>query len=661
MPSSSNAPLIATPLRARLFSATNLAKLSVPVDDTNVDAFAVPSHRLRPSNAPAATKSSKRRDPLRTDLDAQLQLDLHECDHPCGRVLQCGNHRCERRDHKGLCGVCPRGVFEELVCPCGRTVLEPPISCGTRLRCVYPCARPPPACGHPHVPHVCHEGVVIAGADMADEGLALREEQSEVGGACPPCPFLTEKVCACGKKRVGNVRCSQERVSCGTACGKCVVLVVVGIGADDVFFFLVTPDSWGAGSITANGPATPTRVGRVPPSVVNPVNHGASCVLVRLCVHAHVSYRLPPLSFPEQHPCTQACHAPTACPETEPCLAPVTLTCPCGNLRSTMPCSGTKLTLACTGECELKKRNMRLAEALGISEEKREARGKVTYSPELVGIARGLGPKFVGVVEKAFADFVTSDRRMQVLPHMPPDRRKFVHDLAVVYRMDTAMVDQEPHRSVQLIRRIDTRIPTPLLSQHIVSSGSTMGRLVDMRLGSGRGAGAGVGVGAVGVAGTRTGGSAWGGVGGSSGGASASVGAGRWNMVAKSAPGAPRSGSGTPVRVPSPVVQSRDVSPGASRPLAVGGGSSMTNTSARAGAGASGGTTAGVWASPTVQIQRERENVAVAAGRVPTTAVTVEGQDGVMSVNGLGTFRMTGKMMYRRHRSVKTVCPYEFY
>jgi transcriptional repressor NF-X1 len=29
---------------------------------------------------------------------------------------------------------------------------------------------------------------------------------------------------------------------------------------------------------------------------------------------------------------------------------------------------------------------------------------------------------------------------------MPPDRRKFVHDLAAVYRMDTQMVDQEPQR-----------------------------------------------------------------------------------------------------------------------------------------------------------------------------------------------------------------------
>lgn len=45
------------------------------------------------------------------------------------------------------------------------------------------------------------------------------------------------------------------------------------------------------------------------------------------------------------------------------------------------------------------------------------------------------------------------------------------------------MVDQEPHRSVQLIRRIDTRIPTPLLSASLASHDSppVLGKLVDLR------------------------------------------------------------------------------------------------------------------------------------------------------------------------------------
>ncbi|KAG0694022.1 hypothetical protein DFH29DRAFT_961862 [Suillus ampliporus] len=43
-----------------------------------------------------------------------------------------------------------------------------------------------------------------------------------------------------------------------------------------------------------------------------------------------------------------------------------------------------------------------------------------------------------------FADFVLSDKRTEVLPHMPPDQCKF---FTAVYRMDTQMVDQDPYRT----------------------------------------------------------------------------------------------------------------------------------------------------------------------------------------------------------------------
>jgi transcriptional repressor NF-X1 len=142
---------------------------------------------------------------------------LHECDLVCGKALACGNHTCEERDHRGTCPPCLRSSFDEvspaffrpyisrtqlslpqMICNCGRTVLMPPIPCGTRLSCTYPCTRPPPACGHGRTPHACH-------ADDVN---------------CPPCPFLTRKLCACGKREVDNVRCSQEKVACGTVCGK---------------------------------------------------------------------------------------------------------------------------------------------------------------------------------------------------------------------------------------------------------------------------------------------------------------------------------------------------------------------------------------------------------------------------------------------------------
>ncbi len=86
----------------------------------------------------------------------------------------------------------------QIICNCGRTVLEPPVPCGTEIQCSYPCVRHPPPCGHPRAPHLCHEDPT----------------------PCPPCVVLTEKLCACGKTMVSNIRCSQEKVSCGKPCGR---------------------------------------------------------------------------------------------------------------------------------------------------------------------------------------------------------------------------------------------------------------------------------------------------------------------------------------------------------------------------------------------------------------------------------------------------------
>ena len=39
---------------------------------------------------------------------------LHECDLVCGKMLPCGSHKCEERDHKGTCRPCMRSSFEEV-------------------------------------------------------------------------------------------------------------------------------------------------------------------------------------------------------------------------------------------------------------------------------------------------------------------------------------------------------------------------------------------------------------------------------------------------------------------------------------------------------------------------------------------------------------------
>lgn len=59
----------------------------------------------------------------------------------------------------------------------------------------------------------------------------------------------------------------------------------------------------------------------------------------------------------------------------------------------------------CTNECEIAKRNARLAEALGINPDTHKQNRNVAYSDELLAFARHNG-KFVELVEKTFAVYV---------------------------------------------------------------------------------------------------------------------------------------------------------------------------------------------------------------------------------------------------------------
>jgi len=354
------------------------------------------------------------------DIIAGDEAKWHECDLMCGKWLGCGNHKCEERDHRGPCRPCLRSSFEEMFCHCGRTVLEPPVPCGTRISCSFPCSRPPPPCGHPRSPHSCHEDPT----------------------PCPPCPFLTSKPCACGKSSVGNVRCSQEKVSCGTKCDR-----LLGCGFHHC----------------------------------QRLCHGDEC---GPCTFACGKPRK--LCSPMHHGCTAQCHAPTVCSEDEPCPASITLHCPCGRInrpsvcgRSTSNPGGREASqqLKCTNDCAVAKRNAKLADALGISSDRARDGPQATYSETLSTFARS-DPRFCMVVEKTFADFVVSDKRAQLLPHMTEARRRFVNELAHVYRFDTQIVDQEPNRSIQIIRRVDTRIPKPLLSGSVNTSNASSSKLM---------------------------------------------------------------------------------------------------------------------------------------------------------------------------------------
>ncbi len=123
----------------------------------------------------------------------------HICMQICNRMLNCGLHNCEELCHKNLCKRCLVASFDERVCDCGHTVQYPPIRCGTKpLECSQVCARQH-NCEHP-VTHNCHW-----------------EEK------CPPCSFLTSKMCMGGHELRHNIPCHMKDVSCGRPCDKQLV------------------------------------------------------------------------------------------------------------------------------------------------------------------------------------------------------------------------------------------------------------------------------------------------------------------------------------------------------------------------------------------------------------------------------------------------------
>jgi transcriptional repressor NF-X1 len=78
----------------------------------------------------------------------------------------------------------------------------------------------------------------------------------------------------------------------------------------------------------------------------------------------------------------------------------------CGRSTSSSAGRGVSLAPHCTNECEIAKRNARLAEALGINPDMHKTNRNVVYSDELVAFARHNG-KFVELVEKTFTEYVT--------------------------------------------------------------------------------------------------------------------------------------------------------------------------------------------------------------------------------------------------------------
>lgn len=372
-------------------------------------------------------KGKRRGQPLAEALSAGFtedQVDIfHLCKLTCGKPLGCKvpDHHCQALCHSGSCGPCMNASFDELTCACGRTVMYPPIPCGTRPPpCRFPCQKQR-ECGHPMPDHLCHPN---------DE-------------PCPPCAYLTEKTCTCGKERVKNVPCRREHVSCGKVCGQ---LLACG--------------------------------GHLCTSICHEPGQCPPCTQV--CLKPRSLCR---------HPCLELCHAPFPCPEDQshPCQAHVKVSCACGTLHQTVVCMtttananqeshGPRIVLPCTTACEIANRNARLAEALNVDpnhREKGEGLGAHEWDPELMDLYAQFPAAWVKSMEVILDEVTTKAqktnlKKSHLFPPMKPNYRDFLKRLAEEYGMLAEMVDHEPQRAVFVSTRgALTQVPVPSLSNAI--------------------------------------------------------------------------------------------------------------------------------------------------------------------------------------------------
>ena len=326
-------------------------------------------------------------------IDEGIEAE-HICTRLCGRLLKCGNHQCSELCHKGPCGTCREAIFDEIPCHCGRTVLQPPLPCGTKPPpCRHECERGK-NCGHPQVPHNCHE-----------------DQES-----CPKCPFLTEKTCMCGKRMLKNQQCWLTDVRCGEVCGR----------------------KLRCGSHFCRKPCH--RPGGCEDA-------GRSCQ--QACGRAKKVCG---------HPCEELCHAPSSCREDKACQNKMLVTCDCQHLKLEVKCNASKAsdgnskkTLKCDDECARLERNRRLALALNIDPEAHKD-DHIPYSASTLHMFQD-SVKWAQSQEREFRVFATdeAEKRLRFKP-MQPHQRAFIHALAEDFGLDSESMDPEPHRHVLVLK-----------------------------------------------------------------------------------------------------------------------------------------------------------------------------------------------------------------
>ncbi|VVA93198.1 unnamed protein product [Arabis nemorensis] len=404
--------------------------------------------------------------------DMSGDSDLHLCQIPCGKRLRCGQHSCETLCHSGHCPSCLEMIFTDLACACGKTSIPPPLPCGTPVpSCQLPCSVPQP-CGH-SATHGCHFG------------------------DCLPCSAPVEKKCVGGHVILRNIPCGLKDIRCDKICGK---TRRCGMHACARTCHPEPCDNSG------NTSETGLRV-----------TCGQKCGAPRRdCRHA----------------CAALCHPSAPCPDQR-CKFPLTITCSCGRITTTVPCdagggsaggfngdsiyetsilqklpvplqpvesNGNRIPLGqrkltCDEECAKLERKRVLQDAFDITPPNLDALhfGDNSAMTEIISDLYRRDPKWVLAVEERCKFLVlgkaksstSSAIKLHIFCHMEKDKRDVVRLIAERWKLAVSNAGWEPKRFTVVYVTQKSKPPTRIIGVKGVKSAggphaSAFDPLVDM-------------------------------------------------------------------------------------------------------------------------------------------------------------------------------------
>ncbi|KAI9663465.1 MAG: FKBP12-associated protein [Alyxoria varia] len=234
--------------------------------------------------------------------------------------------------------------------------------------------------------------------------------------SCPNCPFLTEKVCLCGKKKLKNQQCWFSDVRCGQICGKKLKC--------GLHYCRKT------------------------------CHKSGECEAQDKCRQ--------PCGKPKSicgHPCEHECHAPYPCKQDKPCPHKTFITCECQHKKEEVRCAAStssdgfaaSRSLKCDDECARLERNRKLALAFDI-DPATHTDDHIPYTAETLKMFAE-DTKWAQEQEREFRVFAGNDKekRLRFKP-MPQHQRAFLRALSEDFGLDSESMDPEPHRHVAVFK-----------------------------------------------------------------------------------------------------------------------------------------------------------------------------------------------------------------